>query len=81
MGAMPKLKIKEDLHYRPGSTNEAKNCRFCKHFEPDYPIYGIGSGHELLRRESRCRLMGLKESRRYNVRMDYTCDAQLYRGE
>lgn len=73
MGSLPRLKAKDRLRYRKGSTNESKNCRHCKNFvdfkelnEEVAPLYG------------RCKIMGVKESVRYRVRKDYTCDANLY---
>ena len=76
MGAQPKLKMKETLHYRKGSTNEAVNCKYCAHFVPEFPIFGTGGDGNLRRIESRCRILGLKEGIRYRVREDYRCDNQ-----
>ena len=79
MGALPRLKRKDDLRYRKGSTNENINCRFCVQFIKDFkvPVYGGGEA----RIEPRCTIMGLKTSARYRVRPDYTCDAQKYNGK
>ena len=68
MGSMPRLKIKDEIRYRKGSTNESVNCKHCQNFNPLL-------GSEV---NSRCVLIGglLKESRRYNVRADHTCDRQ-----
>ncbi len=76
MGSQPKLKIKEELHYRKGSTCESMNCRHCDHFVKDFPVYGIGGAGKPLRIESRCKIIGLKEGVRYRVREDYRCDEQ-----
>lgn len=76
MGSMSKLKDKETYRYRKGSTNEAVNCRACKHFRVSFPIFGLGGDGTPIRIESRCDLLGLKESIRYRVRPDYTCDRQ-----
>lgn len=73
MGAMPKLKIKDDLHYRPGSTNESGNCRYCKNFVENHVIV---ESAERQRIENRCRIIGLNGSARYRVRPDYRCNAQ-----
>ena len=35
MGAPPRLKIKDELHYRKGHTNEGRNCRHCVNFQED----------------------------------------------
>ena len=75
MGSLPKLKIKEDLHYRPGSTNESANCRYCKNFVENHVIVE-SEGRQRL--ENRCRIIGLNGSARYRVRPDYKCDAQEY---
>jgi hypothetical protein len=69
MGAMPRIKLKDFLHYRKGSTNEAVNCRACRQFAADFPAYAG--------KEARCRIFGLKAGIRYRVREDYTCDAQV----
>lgn len=80
MGSMARLKKKNELHYRNGSTNEAMNCRFCVNFVKRYEATGIGG--EVLRTEGRCRLMGVDHSSiRYRVRPDYRCDAQKYNGQ
>ena len=76
MGAPARLKIKDELHYRKGSTNESRNCRYCVHFVPDYPVEAIGGG--TLGVEARCRVIGLQNSRRYRVRGDYTCGRQQF---
>jgi hypothetical protein len=73
MGAMPRLQIKDDLHYRPGSTNESENCRYCKSFVSDHVIIETADRQRI---ENRCRIIGLKGSVRYRVRPDYRCDAQ-----
>jgi hypothetical protein len=74
MGSMSRLKLKDELRYRKGSTNESVNCRYCTKFRADYPIYGIGGNGTPLRIESRCEIMGARESVRYRVRADHTCD-------
>lgn len=78
MGAMPRLQKKDELNYRKGSTNESNNCRYCTRFIPDFEIHGIGGDSSAIRIEGRCRIFGLQEGRRYNVRPDYTCDAQEF---
>lgn len=77
MGSMARLKKKDELNYRKGSTNEAANCRFCVNFVANYEATGIGG--EVLRTESRCHLMGVDHSSvRYRIRPDFTCNAQKY---
>ena len=73
MGAMPKLKIKDDLHYRKGSENESMNCRYCKQFVDNHVIVESADRKRI---ENRCRIIGLNGSARYRVRPDYRCDAQ-----
>jgi hypothetical protein len=72
MGSLPRLKIKDEIKYRKGSTNESTNCRYCRFFTAltDYnpvtyaPIAGV------------CEIIGKKDSNRYRVREDYRCDRQ-----
>jgi hypothetical protein len=73
MGALPRLKKKDELHYRKGSTNESRNCQFCENYMGNYCVGGI------CRVEARCKLMGIRESIRYRVRPDFTCDVQKYK--
>lgn len=63
MGSLPRLKKKTELRYRKGHQCDALNCKCCTHF--------VGT-------LDRCEVMGLQESRRYRVRADFTCDAQIY---
>lgn len=80
MGAMSRLKKKDELHYRKGSTNEAVNCRYCMNFVANHEATGIGG--VVLRTEGRCRLMGVDHSSvRYRIRPDFRCDAQEYNGK
>lgn len=66
MGSLPRLKIKDEIHYRKGSTDESQNCRNCKSYLSNYE-YG-----------PRCAIIGIAESvRRYRVRPDYRCDRQV----
>lgn len=67
MGALPRLKIKDELHYRKGSTNESENCQHCTHLIKS----GIPGADGL-----RCDIIGVRESVRYRVREDHRCDAQ-----
>jgi hypothetical protein len=73
MGSMPRLKKKEDLHYRAGSTNESVNCRYCKHFVANHIIVESADRQRV---ENRCRIIGLNGSVRYRARPDYRCDSQ-----
>lgn len=69
-----KLKKKEVLRYRKGSTSENLNCRYCVNYLADQEITGIGGVH--LRTEDRCKIMGLGTSIKYRVQPDHRCDAQ-----
>lgn len=80
MGALPRLKKKDELHYRKGSTNESKNCRFCVNIVKGFEVKGIG-GPGAIALENRCKIMGLNASRRYRINTDFTCDAQVYNGK
>jgi hypothetical protein len=68
MGSLPRLKQKTEWHYRKGSTNESNNCVACKWFVKS--PFGFSNG-------DRCILLGIKQSVRYRVRLDYTCDKQV----
>jgi hypothetical protein len=63
---MQRLKIKNEIRYRKGHTNESQNCRFCI----NYRVGRVFSG--------RCKLIGFGTSKRYDVRADYTCDRQEF---
>jgi len=75
MGALPRLKKKVEYQYRKGSTNESRNCKWCASFVKEMTVDPTrrSKGLEV---ESRCKLFGLAQSRRYRVREDYTCNAQ-----
>ncbi|OPY12908.1 MAG: hypothetical protein A4E69_01943 [Syntrophus sp. PtaB.Bin138] len=75
MGALPRLKLKTELNYRKGSTNESENCKYCSQFIKDYTIPGNPPITE-----SRCWVMGAEPGSRYRVRSDYRCDAQQFNG-
>jgi hypothetical protein len=75
MGSLRRLKIKNDLHYRKGSTNESENCRYCVNYIPEFTIPG-----DPPRTESRCWIIGAEPGIRYRVRLDYRCDAQQFNG-
>lgn len=69
MGSLPKLKIKDELRYRKGSTCETMNCKYCLHLTSiDIP----GKGQE-----PRCKIIGVRESIRYRIRDDFRCDQQV----
>lgn len=71
MGSQPRLKIKDEIRYRKGSTNESLNCRYCKNFmnlEPDSVIQFNAKGM--------CIIIGQRDLILYRVRGDYTCDRQ-----
>lgn len=73
MGALPRLKKKDELRYRKGSATEIGWCQVCASFVPDFVVRGLGGN--LDRTEPRCKVMGLQESIRYRVHSNYTCDA------
>lgn len=60
MGSMPRLKIKDEVRYRKGSTSNSLNCVSCSHFDSAGAM--------------RCRVIGLRAGARYRVRPDYRCD-------
>ncbi len=73
MGAMPRLKIKDKVHYRKGHTNESQNCKACKHFKKAWVQFiNNPNGPDVI--SHRCQIIGGldKESIRYRVREDYT---------
>jgi len=70
-----RLKKKNELRYRKGSTDERNNCRYCTSFVVDFEVRGLGGN--VLAIEGRCRVMGLEHSRRYRIREDHRCDAQI----
>lgn len=76
MGSLPRLKIKDEIHYRKGSTNESNNCRACAGFVKDYLsiLFSTSVGRQI---ECRCKIIGLKEGARYRVREDHTCDRHV----
>lgn len=73
MGSMPRLKIKDEIRYRKGSTNAAENCIVCKNFVEFEEFH-----EEVASLYGRCKLMGIKESIRYRARKDYKCDAHEF---
>jgi hypothetical protein len=76
MESLPRLKKKDELRYRKGSTNKSFNCVTCLHFvkyeEPPRSPEVVLSLYGL------CKLFGVKESIRYRVRKDYMCDAHVF---
>jgi len=83
MGAPPRLKIKDELHYRKGSTNEGRNCRHCENFTEDTLYDGsAGIGKYSMRWPERCKLIvahfGAGCGIRYRVLSNMTCDAQKF---
>lgn len=81
MGSPPRLKIKDELKYRKGSTNESRNCRYCSNFMEDILYDGAaGYGKYSMRWPGRCKLMvahfGSGTGIRYRVLSDYTCNAK-----
>jgi hypothetical protein len=74
MGSPPRLKIKDEMRYRKGHTNESQNCRYCLHFTATpaekYPYATVVPGA--------CKVIGAHISSRYRVCGDHTCDRQEY---
>lgn len=60
-----RLKIKDELHYRPGSTS--RHCSDCNHCV----CYQDADGSK---REYRCRIIGLEPGRLYRINPKYICD-------
>lgn len=83
MGSMPRLKIKDEIRYRKGSTNTAQNCEWCKHFKlpvPNFPapVHGRSIMSLPTVAVGTCGLIGHINTVRYRVRSDYYCDLQEY---
>ena len=74
MGSLPRLKIKDEIRYRKGHTNDSQNCKVCENFRKD--LYSYQPKSRPKTSESRCALIGLRPTARYRVREDYTCDRQ-----
>ena len=73
MGSLPRLKKKDELRYRRGSTNEASNCKWCASFVAENTLCG---GGRIANLGPRCKIIGLEQSIRYRIREDHTCDVQ-----
>lgn len=83
MGSFPRLKIKDELRYRRGPTNESLTCRFCSNFMEDIINDGSrGIGKYSMRWPGVCKLMVGYFSRgggnRTLIFSDHTCDAQKF---
>ena len=71
MGIMPRMKFKETMKYRMGSTNESMNCRYCKFFkslEPGSFLPGMAKGT--------CDQIPSYWRSQYRARADHRCDKQ-----
>lgn len=77
MGSTPRLKMKEELNYRKGSTNESRNCGYCIHFRT---MNSRRINGQTIGTVPRCWILGRELSKRYEVRRDYTCDKQVFNG-
>lgn len=66
-----RLRIKDELHYRPGGTGH--HCSACNHYlaKPHNPI-DLGLMDPLP--DPRCRLIGLKPGRQYRINPKNICD-------
>lgn len=71
MGSLPRLKEKDRLRYRKGHTSDGMNCQYCTSY-----VNFKETREEIASLYGRCKLIGVKESARYRVRKDYTCDSQ-----
>lgn len=70
MGSPKRLKIKDDLNYRKGST--AHYCSHCNNYT-EVEIFGCGGNP--LGKQPRCKLIGVdKNSRRYRINPNHICD-------
>ena len=65
------LKIKEQLNYRRGTT--WAKCKNCDHYVPEFKRVGIGGNN--LGIQPRCKMIGLKPGRMYNISPNSMCDA------
>lgn len=70
---VPRLKKKAELNYRRGLT--WKNCSDCEHFVADFEVRSCARDGRVLRREGRCKIIGLKHGRAYRILPHYICDA------
>ena len=69
------LKRKRDLHYRRASER-IERCKYCAH-KKWVPIMSCASGPvhmRVLRRDWRCEILGLDNSKKYDIRNDHVCD-------
>ncbi len=75
MGSPPRLKIKDELRYRPKSS-DAAYCGICRYFLHDKAF----KGNVLCDKgaEHRCVKIG-DGGRRYRINYHYKCDAFAYR--
>jgi len=64
----PKLKIKDELHYRRGYTHS--HCSECNHYV-EMRIRGINDAD--LGQQPRCRLIGLNPGRMYRINPASIC--------
>lgn len=66
-----RLKKKDELNYRIGG--EGQFCDECGHFVRNWQVRKLdGTPNKI---DSRCEVMGLKNSRRYAVKPIYRCNA------
>ncbi len=78
MGSMQRLKIRDEIRYRKGSTNEAENCVWCRNFTNMDPECLVPS-----RAYGTCKIILSEVPVRYfnnrtRVRGDHRCDRQEY---
>ena len=68
---VPRLKKKGELNYRVGRPRCW--CSDCQSFVSHFLVRGVDGA--ALRVEDRCKVIGLKNSRRYKISAMYCCDA------
>ena len=73
---VPRLKKKIELNYRRGRPGCW--CEECAAYVGNFGVRGIGE-IAVLRAEPRCRVIGLKNSRRYKISPVHCCDAWALR--
>lgn len=67
---VPRLKIKNELRYRPGPTSGG--CSDCDHYVARFQVRKTDATPLAI--EPRCRLIGMGNSRRYRINPGHICD-------
>lgn len=66
-----RLKIKNELHYRPGRT--AHYCSQCNHWAGEIPEFAA-LGNDSHGKGPRCRMIGIEPGIGYRINPKYICD-------